>query len=172
MKTVLMIIANNWFQDHEFSATYEILQAAGAQITVAAWRKWWCIWVFGLKVEAVYSLNEIHWDKFEMVIYVWWWGALTQYVHNADYLRIAQEAKKVWAICIAPMIVSESGAFNWKTVTSRDDEWIQQKFIEDFGWSWKNEPVIRCWNVVTANGPESAELFWVECVKLLEDEIY
>ena len=172
MKTVLMIIANNWFQDHEFYATYEILQAAWAQITIAAWRRWGCIWVFGLKIEAAYSLNEVHGDKFEMVVFVWWWWALTQYIHNNDYLRIAQESKKLWAICIAPMIVSESWVFNGKTVTSRDDEWIQQKFIEDFWWSRKDETVVRCGNVVTANGPEAAEQFWTECVKLLEDEIY
>lgn len=36
MKTALMIIANNGFQDHEFSATYEALQGANAQITIAA----------------------------------------------------------------------------------------------------------------------------------------
>jgi putative intracellular protease/amidase len=36
MKTALMIIANNGFQDHEFSATYEALLDANAQITIAA----------------------------------------------------------------------------------------------------------------------------------------
>ena len=170
MKTVLMIVANNWFQDHEFSATYEALQGANAQITIAAWRKWQCVWVFGLRVDAAYSLNEVHWDKFEMVIYIWWWWALTQYLHDSDYLRIAQEAKKLWAICIAPMVVSESGVFNRKIVTSWDDEWLQKKFIEWFGWSWQDESVIRYGNIVTANWPEAAEMFWKECVKLLEDD--
>jgi putative intracellular protease/amidase len=36
MKTVLMIVANNGFQDHEFSATYETLMEANAQVTIAA----------------------------------------------------------------------------------------------------------------------------------------
>ena len=171
MKTVLMIVANNWFQDYEFSATYEALQEANAQITIAAWRKWQCIWVFWLKIDAAYSLNEVHGDKFEMVIYVWWWWALTQYLHDDDYLRIAQEAKKLWAICIAPMVVSESWAFNWKIVTSRDDEWLQRKFIEWYWASWQDTPVVRYWNIVTANGPEAAQMFWKECVKLLEEEI-
>ncbi len=168
MKTVLMIIANNGFQDHEFSATYEALLDANAQITIAAWRKGQCIWVFGQKMEAAYDLSEVHWDKFEMVVYIWWWGCLTQYLHNWDYLRIAQEAKKLWAICIAPMVVSESGVFNWKIVTSRDDEWLQKKFIENYGGVRKDEMVIRYWNIVTANGPEAAEMFGKECVKLLE----
>ena len=169
MKTVLMIIANNGFQDHEFSATYEALQNANAQITIAAWRKWQCVWVFGQKIEAVYGLSEIKWDKFEMVIYIWGGGCLTQYLHNPDYLRIAQEAKKLCAICIAPMVVSESGVFNGKIVTSWDDEWLQKKFIENYGGVWKDEPVIRYGNIVTANGPESAEMFATECVKLLEE---
>ena len=170
MKTVLIVVANNWFQDYEFSTTYEALQRDNSQITIAAWRKWVCVWVFGLRVDAVYSLHEVHWDKFEMVVYIGWWGALTQYLHDNEYLRIAQEAKKVWAICIAPMVLSESWIFNGKTVTSWNDEWLQKSFIEWFGWSRKDEPVIRCWNVVTANWPEAAEDFWLECVKLLNDE--
>ena len=36
MKTAVMIVANNGFQDHEFSATYEALQEANAQVTIAA----------------------------------------------------------------------------------------------------------------------------------------
>ena len=141
MKTVLMIVANNGFQDHEFSATYEALQEANAQVTIAAWRKWQCVWVFGLRIEAAYSLD------------------------------VAQEAKKLWAICIAPMVVSESGVFNWKIVTSRDDEWLQRKFIEWYGGAWQDDPVIRYGNIITANGPEAAEMFGKECVKLLEETI-
>jgi len=170
MKTAVMIVANNGFQDHEFSATYEALQEANAQITIVAWRKGQCVWVFGQKIEAAYELSEIKWDKFEMVIFIWWWGCLTQYLHDDNYLRIAQEAIKLWAICIAPMVVSESGVFNWKIVTSRDDEWLQQNFIENYGGVWKDEMVIRYWNIVTANGPEAAEMFGKECVKLLEDD--
>jgi len=68
------------------------------------------------------------------------------------------------------MVVSESGVFNWKIVTSRDDEWLQQKFIESYGGVWKDETVIRYGNIVTANGPEAAETFGKECVKLLEDD--
>ena len=169
MKTVLIIIANNGFQDHEFSATYEALQEANAQITIAAWRKGMCVWVFGQKADATYSLSEIHGDKFEMVIYIGWGWCLTQYLHDNNYLRIAQEAKKLWAICIAPMVVSESGVFNGKIVTSRDDEWLQQNFIESYGWVWKDEMVIRYGNIVTANWPEAAEMFGKECVKLLEE---
>ena len=165
-----MIVANNGFQDHEFSTTYEALQNADVQVTIAAWRKGQCVWVFGQKIEAVYELSEIKWDKFEMVIFIWWWGCLTQYLHDSNYLRIAQEAKKIWAICIAPMVVSESWVFNWKIVTSRDDEWLQQAFIEKNGGVRKDEVVLRYWNIVTANGPDAAELFGKECVKLLEDD--
>ena len=110
MKTVLMVVANNGFQDHEFSATYEALQLANAQITIAAGRKWQCVGVFGLKVNAAYCLEEVKWTTFEMVIFIWWWWALTQYLHNDNYLRIAKEAKKIWAICIAPMIVGGNEA--------------------------------------------------------------
>lgn len=169
MKTVLIIIANNGFQDHEFSATYEALQLANAQITIAAGRKWQCVGVFGLKVNAAYCLEEVKWTTFEMVIFIWWWWALTQYLHNDNYLRIAKEAKKIWAICIAPMIVSESWRFNGISVTSWDDEWIQKNYIKSFWWSWIDEECVRCGNIVTGNWPEAAELFAQECVKLLED---
>ena len=169
MKTVLMIIANNGFQDHEFSVTYESLQEANAQITIAAWRKGQCVGVFGQKAEAVYSLSEVHGDKFEMVIFIWWGGCLTQYLHNWDYLRIAQEAKKLWAICIAPMVVSESGVFNWKTVTWRDQDGVQKAFIEKNWWFWSDESVVVCWNIVTWNWPDVAEEFAKKCVEVINN---
>jgi putative intracellular protease/amidase len=47
---------------------------------------------------------------------------------------------------------------------------LQQNFIENYGGVWKDEMVIRYGNIVTANGPEAAEMFGDECVKLLEDD--
>jgi putative intracellular protease/amidase len=47
---------------------------------------------------------------------------------------------------------------------------LQQNFIEKNGGVWKDKIVLRYGNIVTANGPEAAEMFGKECVKLLEDD--
>lgn len=163
-----MVLSNIWFQDHEFWATYEAL-VNHAEITIASKRRWECIWVFWKKINAEYSIDEVNWNNYDMITFIWWGWTLNTFIHNPDYLRLAKEAKKVWAICIAPMIVSESWIFEWKTVTSWDEDGIQKSFIEKNWWIWVNEPVIRCENIITANWPESAVLFWEECVKLLNE---
>lgn len=166
MKTVLIIVSNLGFQDHEFWATYEAL-INHANITIAAKRRWECFWVFWKKIIAEFSIDEVIWSNYDLVIFIWWWWTLNTYIHNKDYLRLAKEAKKIWAICIAPMIVSESWIFEWKLVTSWDEDGNQKNFIEKNWWIWVNKPVVYCENIVTANWPESAVLFWEECVKLL-----
>ena len=89
---------------------------------------------FWLKTVADIELEKVKWENYDMIIFIWWWGAYAQYFWNKEYLRIAKEARKLWAICIAPMILS-AGVFNGKTVTSRDQNWVQKlfKIIEDFG---------------------------------------
>ena len=166
-KKVLMIIANNWFQDYEFWIPFDIFNENWLDITVWAWTKWECIWVFGSKTIADKELSKIKWWDYDMVVFIWWWGAFTQYFHDKEYLRIAKEAKKIWAICIAPMILSESWIFNGQTVTSWNQNDVQKKFIQDNGGFWVDKEVVVSWNIVTANGPDAAREFAEKCLEII-----
>lgn len=168
-KKILMVIANNWFQDHEFWISFQVFHDAWFDITIAAGKKWECVWVFGSKTVADTDIFLADATKYDMVVFVGWWGAYMQYLHNHFYLKLAKNAKKIWAICIAPMLVSESGIFNGKRVTWRDQDGVQKEFIENNGWFWTNWPVVVCGNIVTWDGPDAAEEFAKKCVELVNN---
>jgi putative intracellular protease/amidase len=65
------------------------------------------------------------------------------------------------------MILSASGIFNGKTVTSRDQNWVQKKFIQDNWGFWVDKNVVVSGNIVTANGPESAKEFAEKCLEMI-----
>jgi len=169
-KKILMVVANNWFQDHEFWISFQVFHDAWIDVTVAAGKSGECIWVFGTKTVADVDIFLADATKYDMVVFVWWGWAYTQYLHDHFYLKLAKNAKKLWAICIAPMLVSESGVFNGKTVTWWDQDGVQRKFIEKNGWFWSEWPVVVCGNIVTGNWPDAAEEFAKKCVELLNNE--
>ncbi|HKL43682.1 MAG TPA: DJ-1/PfpI family protein, partial [Candidatus Absconditabacterales bacterium] len=75
--------------------------------------------------------------------------------------------KKIGAICITPMILSESGLFNGKNVTGWDQNGVQKKFIQDNGGFWVDKDVVVSGNIVTATGPDVAEEFARKCLELI-----
>lgn len=169
-KKVLIVIANNGFQDYEFWVLFDMLTHAWISVSIAAWKTWECIWVFGSKTVADIELEKVKWENYDMIIFIWWWGAYAQYFWNKEYLRVAKEAKKIWAICIAPMIISASWVFNGKTVTSWDQNWVQKKFIQNNWGFWVDKNVVVSGNIITANGPESAKEFAEKCLELIRKD--
>ena len=162
-----MVIANNGFQDYEFWIPFDMFNNAWIDVTIAAERKWECVGVFWSKTMADIELEKVKWDKYDMLVFVWWGWAFTQYFHNKQYLRVAKEAKKIWAICIAPMILSEAWIFVWKSVTWRNQNDVQKKFIQDNGGFWIDKPVVVSGNIVTANGPDAAMEFAEKCLEMI-----
>lgn len=169
MKKVLMVVANSGFQDHEFWISFQVFHDAGIDITIAAGKKWDCVWVFGAKTVADVDIFLADASKYDMVVFIGGGWAYVQYFHDHFYLKLAKNAKKIWAICIAPMIVSESGVFNGKTVTWWDQAWVQKTFIEKNWWIWSDDSVVVCGNIVTWNGPDVAEEFAKKCVELINN---
>ncbi len=170
MAKALIVIANNWFQDYEFGVPFDLLTNAWVNVSIWAWKIWECIWVFGSKTIADIALEKVQWANYDMVLFIGWGGAYSQYFWNKEYLRIAKEAKKIWAICITPMILSASGVFNGKTVTSRDQNWVQKKFIQNNWGFWVDKNVVVSGNIITANGPDSAKEFAEKCLELIRKD--
>lgn len=169
MKDILFIIANKNFQDFEYRIPREILENEWHNIIVCAENKWLCVWSFGHETTATISLKEAKWADYAALVFIGGGGALRQYQNNPEYLRLAQEAKILWAICIAPSLVSDSGVFEWKQVTGWDDEEsTRQKYIEENWAIFTKKNVVVDDNIITANWPQSAEAFGRELVNKLK----
>ncbi len=165
-----MVVANSWFQDTEFSVPYQHLREYGAQITIAAGEKGECYGVFGKKIQADLALGLADAKDYDMVVFVGGGGAYSQYFQDENYLKLAKEAKKIWAICIAPMIISDAGVLLGKRFTCRDQNNLQINYITKNGGVYCDENVVVHGNIITANGPSSAEHFAIKVVDLLDKE--
>ncbi|MCK9467044.1 MAG: DJ-1/PfpI family protein [Candidatus Absconditabacterales bacterium] len=170
MAKALIVIANNGFQDYEFGVPFDLLTNAGVNVSIGAGKIGECIGVFGSKTIADIALEKVQGANYDMVLFIGGGGAYSQYFGNKEYLRIAKEAKKIGAICITPMILSASGVFNGKTVTSRDQNGVQKKFIQNNGGFWVDKNVVVSGNIITANGPDSAKEFAEKCLELIRKD--
>ncbi len=168
MKKALFVIANNGFQDTEFEVPKQILETAGVEITISASEKGRCIGKYGTETQANFPISEIKGNEYDVIVFVGGPGATSEYYKNADYLRIAKEAKIIAAICIAPTIISDSGLFERKKVTGWNDGNDKQKnHIENNGGIFTGEDITIDGNIITANGPNSAEEFGNQIVEQL-----
>lgn len=159
-KKVLMVIANNKFQDYEYSKPRAVLEGLGCEVEVASSKGGECVGCFGLRVSDSKSIAEVSGGSYDAVVFVGGPGAPEEFLGNDEYLHLAKEAKIIGAICIAPMLISDSGVVKGKKLTSwnRDAD-KQKKYIEGNGGIFVDQPVVVDGNLITANGPESAEEF-------------
>lgn len=163
MKNILFIIAQNGFRDEELLEPKEVLESAGMQTVIAAGEVGKCVGRFGAEVKAEKAISGVFAKDFDAVVFVGGGGAEDEYSGNAEYFRLAKEAKEhciLAAICIAPKVLSESGIFRGVRVTgfnTPDDE--QKNYIEAHGGIFTGEGVTVDGNTVTANGPQSAKIF-------------
>ena len=159
MANVLIIIAHENFQDHEFRIPKEILK--DNKITIASTETTPAKGVLGTEVTPDITIEKAleQIDEFDAVIFVGGAGA-KNYFENKIVLEIAQKAKIIAAICIAPIILANAGVLKGKKATVWDDgNKTQANLIESKGAEYIPEQVVVDQNVITANGPRAAEEF-------------
>ena len=168
MKKVLFIVANVGFQDYEFMIPYQAVTEAGYGAEIASGRGGKCRWVFMKTIGDSKKIEEVVLQDYDLLVFVGWGGAYDQYYLNQEYLNLSKSAKAVAAICIAPSLLSDAGIYEGKQVTGRDDGfWTQIAYLQKNWATFVDQPVIRDGNLITANGPEAAEAFAQEILKLL-----
>lgn len=157
-KKVLMIIAQD-FNRTELETPMQILgQDAGASIFIASTTTD-VVTGGGMQVTPDMTLEEVEVQNYDAVIFVGGDGAEI-YFDNSLAHSIAMDAynqgKKVCAICKAPVILANANVLNGKKATVWPDYigTIQAK-----GATYSGESVTVDGNIITANGPQSAEEF-------------
>ena len=124
MKEVLMIIAEDNFQDIEFSETRKAILNNGFNVKIASKSKGIKKGVLGLEINAELSFDEIDENKFDAIVFIGGPGA-ARYIKDEKAWKLARkffEANKiVAAICIAPLILAYSGILKGKKATVWDD---------------------------------------------------
>jgi protease I len=171
MKKAVLIIAEHDFQDIEFAHTKDELEKSGIQITVASKSKGRKIGVLRTLAEATVSFKELRIDNYDAVIFIGGGGA-EQYLNDKEIFKIIQDSMKkgkiVAAICIAPLILANSGILQGKNATVWDSgDGKTAAKLQMKGVKFINEDVVTDDNIITANGPGAARDFGKTIAKAL-----
>ncbi|PIU22376.1 MAG: DJ-1 family protein [Candidatus Diapherotrites archaeon CG08_land_8_20_14_0_20_30_16] len=172
---VLFIIAFRDFQDVEFLKTKEILEQNNIECDVASTQKGIAKGSFGAEFKVSKILEEISPQDYDCVIFIG--GAGTPSVRaKRDAIRIAEQSYKLGkltcAICWAPTILAKAGILKNKKATvwvGSDNEYQKstKEVLEQYGADFVDKELVVDGNLITANGPPSAEKFAKEIIKFL-----
>lgn len=157
---VLMIIPFRDFRDEEYFILKEILKS----VETASDSLGTAIGKLGGEVEIDLLLDKVDVKNYDAVIFVGGSGA-NKYIDNEVCHKIARQAvnqnKILGGICIAPLILAKAGVLKNKKVTvwSSSVDKSAVRILKESGAVYENKGVVIDGNIITADGPESAEDF-------------
>ncbi len=164
---VLLIIAQNGFRDEEYFKPKQILESAGYKVVTASAQAGLARGKLGGTTQADISIKDVKVEEYAGIIFIGGPGAADYFVDKTA-LDLAKEAyekdKVVGAICIAPGILARAGILKGKKATVYPSE---LDTLKNKGAHYINRPVVVDGKIITANGPDAAESFGKEIVKLL-----
>lgn len=166
-KKVLMVIASNQFRDEEYQKPRQILEAAGARVTVACSTLQQATGMLGLKVKPDILIKDVRMDGYDAVVFVGGMGS-TEYWDNPVAHSLAKSAyekgKLTSAICLAPMTLANAGLLKGKKATIWADA---AKEFQTKGVVYTGKPVEADGRILTGSGPDAAEAFGRALVEAL-----
>ena len=172
MAEVIIVIAQEGFQDKEFSDTKEAISKAGFRCDVASSSTSIAKGKLGLEIHPDITIEDalIGLDMYRAVVFIGGPGAVS-YFDDAKVQGLAKIAldkeKLVCAICIAPMILAKAGLLKGRRATVWDGDGKQSEYFGLHGIEYTSEDVTVDENIITANGPEAALAFGEKIAELL-----
>jgi len=162
VKSVLLIIAQEGYQDLELKGTRDALQAADFSVVIASSAVGECRGGFGGLESATVALKDVDVQDYDRIAFIGGPGAAAL-ASNTEALRIAHETVRagipLGAICIAPIILAKAQVLDGRRATVWDSGGQQVRILEQYGATYTGEQVTADGKIVTANGPSAVEEF-------------
>jgi len=171
MKTAILVIAQNGYQDVELAGTQNALLAAGFEVTIASKEEGTCAGKFGGTEEALLAMRDVDPLAYDVLAFIGGPSARAL-ADDAEAIILVQSrvdsGKVLGAICVAPTILAAAGVLKGRHATVWDpsassgqvpksDDPI--RFIEERGAIYSSDSVTVDGMIITANGPDAAEEF-------------
>lgn len=163
-KKVALIIAFRDFRDIEYFRPYQILTSAGIEVKSVSDKLGTAVGADGGEVEVDILLEDLLVDEFDGIFFIGGPGAL-DHLDNEKSYQVAKEAlekgKILGAICISPVILAKAKVLEGKraTVWSSLLDKSGINILKENGAIYVDEAVVFDSNIITANGPQSADEF-------------
>ncbi len=167
---VVFIIAPNNFRDEEYFVPLDYLSKNGVEVRTASTVITEVKGMLGGLAKPDLLYNEIKLKDFDGIIFVGGTGASIYWNDEIAHNLIKESfnlKKIIGAICIAPVTLANSGVLVNKKATvfpSEKDKLIQKKA------KYVSLDVVKDENIITASGPQAAQKFAEEILKLLKSE--
>ncbi|MFT6765247.1 MAG: protease I [Alteromonas naphthalenivorans] len=170
MKQVLLVVASQNFQEHEYLATREELEAADIQVVTASDKPGQAIGHDGNKVDVDVTIDGVHPREYDGIFLVGGFGAV-DYLNTPLMHKLLTEfftlGKPYGAICISPRILAQAELLQGKKATGWNHDEKLQSLFDTHSVTFVDEHVVVDDNVVTANGPDAAADFGKAIVSIL-----
>lgn len=169
-KKVLFVVAPDQFRDEELAEPKKILEAAGAEITVASTKAGTASGMLGAKVVPDLLVQDAHSADYDAIVVVGGMGSPQHLWNHAPLHALLKEAseagKVIGTICLSGALLGKAGVAKGKRATCWPDENAVAALMEG-GVTYEKGRVIVDGNIVTADGPPSARDFGETLAKAL-----
>ncbi|MEM7821637.1 MAG: DJ-1/PfpI family protein [Candidatus Aenigmatarchaeota archaeon] len=168
-KNVLFIVAQQNFRDEELSKPKQILEKEGAKVKVASITREQAIGMLGMKIIPELAVRDANPNEFDALVIVGGSGSpkLAEYPEVINILKKFKEQEKpIAAICLAPYVLAKAGILEGKNVTLYPADFAIAE-IRRAKANYVEKPVVVDGRIITADGPQSAEMFGNEIVNIL-----
>jgi protease I len=172
-KKIALIIAYKDFRDEEYLIPKQIFEARGAEVLTVSTSKGQAKGVFGAEADVDILIQDLDAENFDAIVFIGGQG-IARHIDDSIFHETAQGAlragKILGAICIAPCILAKAGILENKKATAWHSEMDKTtiKILKDNRAVFTDEPVVIDGNIITANGPTSAEEFAKRLTEMLE----
>jgi protease I len=166
-KKIIFLLAQKNFCDAEYHQSRSVFESFGFRCVTASSKKSAAVGMEGSCVQPDLIIHKIDIKNYHAICLIGGVGC-TEYWHDKSVHTISVEADKrgllLGAICLAPIILANAGLLEGVSaaVYPSAASYITRKGAYFSGKSVEVEK-----NIITANGPESAELFAQTISKLL-----
>ncbi len=170
-KKVAVIIASNGFQQHEYQATRTALEDNGYEVTVVSDNSGIAVGHAGANVEVDALIKDLQPSQYRAFYMIGGPGTL-DCLDNTTTYKLLNEVfalqKSYGAICLAPRVLAHAQVLRGKKATGWDGDGNLQDVFEKNQVIYVHEPVVIDGNIITADGPDSADAFGAAIVKNLK----
>lgn len=167
MKKIAIIISPKGYQDTEFGTPYRYFKDQGATVDVYSTKKGIAYGSVGGTFNVEHTLSELNVSNYNAIVFVGGPGTpLLRSDNNSE--KIAKDTiiagKILGAICWSPTILAKAGVLKGKNATvwyGPDEEFgmLTSEYLESQGAKYTGKDVTIDGNIITADGPSSAQKY-------------
>ena len=158
-KKVIIILSQRNFCDEEYQKSRAVFESSGINCSVASSVSSQVEGMEGLFVKPDLKIKNVNVKNYNALCLIGGVGC-TEYWHDKMVHNIASQAWKagilIGAICLAPIILANAGLLKGKCATVYPSA---ASYIERRGVKYSSKSVEIENKIITANGPEVADLF-------------